>query len=220
VRYSASSGSAVENRLGNVGMGHGYRSRSAVGCPSSAVGIVDFLLPLVMVSVVRYGVGVRRTVAAAALVLALIVFAPRAGEPDRTESIAIGTLRAVVSGEKAYASANNGYFDTPACLAAPSCVPGTDRRVQPFLAPGVATGSERRGYQVQFHPGPKAERESARQSPTAMTRFAVVAVPTDPITSRRRAFCADDRGTIYVTAGGTRPHVDVGRCLDTSSPFR
>ena len=74
-------------------------------------------------------------------------------------------------------------------------------------------------YQVQFHPGPTAERESGKQSPTAMTRFAVAAVPTDPMTSRRRAFCADDWGTIYVTTSGTGP-VDIGRCLDTSSPLR
>jgi hypothetical protein len=173
-----------------------------------------------MVSVVRYGVGMRRTAATAAIVLALMVFAPPAGEPDRSESIAIGTLRAVVSGEKAYASAHNGYFDTPACLAALSCIPGTDRVERPYLAPSVATGLERRGYLVQFHPGPTAERESGKQSPTAMTRFAVAAVPTDPMTSRRRAFCADDRGTIYVTTSGTGPHVDVGRCLDTSSPLR
>ena len=169
--------------------------------------------------VVRYSVGMRRTAATAAIVLALIVFAPRAGESDRMESMPIGTLRVVVSGEKAYASEHNGYFDTPACLAARSCTSGTDRVTRPYLAPGVAIGLERRGYQVQFHPGPKAERESGKQSPTAMTRFAVVAAPTDPVTSRRRAFCADDRGTIYVTAG-TRPDVDVGRCLDTSSPLR
>ena len=174
-----------------------------------------------MVNAVRFGVGVRRTAAAAAIALPLIVFAPRVGEPDRTESTAIGTLRAVVSGERAYASANRGYFDTPACLAAPSCISEADPRARPFLAPNMASGLfERQGYQVQFQPGPKADRQSDKQSPTAMTRFAVVAVPTDPLTSRRRAFCADDRGAIYVTAGGTRPQVDVGRCLDTSSPLR
>jgi hypothetical protein len=141
---------------------------------------------------------VRRTAAAAFIGLALIVLAPRVGEPDRTEAVAIGTLRMIVSGEQAYASANDGYFDTPA----------------------VASSSEHGAYQVQFHPGPKAARESGEQSPTAMTRFAVVAVPTDPMASRRRAFCADDRGTIYVTIGGTRPRIDSTRCLDTSSPLR
>jgi hypothetical protein len=169
---------------------------------------------------VGYDVGVRRTAAAAVIVAALIVFAPLAGEPDRTESVAISTLRAIISGEKAYGSANDGYFDTLACLAARSCMPGTDRGVRPFLAPGIATGLENRGYHVQFHPGPKAERESGRQSPTAMTRFAVVAVPTDSMTPRRRGFCADDRGTIYVATGGTRPQIDAARCLDTSSPLR
>ena len=173
-----------------------------------------------MVDLVGHGVGVRRTGAACAAVLVLVVFAPRAGEPDRAESFAIGTLRAVVSGEKVYASANDGYFDTPACLTIPSCIPGTIRGVRPFLAPGAASGLERRGYHVEFEPGPKAEASGKQRSPSAMTRFAVVAVPTTPMTSRRRAFCADDRGTIYVTASGTRPHIDAGRCLDTSSPLR
>lgn len=103
---------------------------------------------------------------AALIGLALVIFAPRAGEGDRTEAVAIGTLRTIVSGEQAYASANDGYFDTP----------------------GVALGSVPGGYHVQFHPGPKAARDSGKQSPTAMTRFAVVAVPTGPRTSQRRAF--------------------------------
>lgn len=135
---------------------------------------------------------------AALIGLALVIFAPRAGEGDRTEAVAIGTLRTIVSGEQAYASANDGYFDTP----------------------GVALGSVPGGYHVQFHPGPKAARDSGKQSPTAMTRFAVVAVPTGPRTSQRRAFCADDRGTIYVTADGTSPQIDAAQCLDTSTVLR
>ena len=70
-----------------------------------------------MMSVVGYGVGMRRTAAAVAIVMALIVFGPRVGERDRTDAVAIGTLRTIVSGEEAYASANDGYFETPACLA-------------------------------------------------------------------------------------------------------
>lgn len=174
-----------------------------------------------MVDLVRHGVAMRRTAAASAIVLALIVFAPRAGEPDRSESSAIITLRAVVTGEKAYASANDGYFDTLACLMTPSCITGTDRGLGPFLAPDVAGWLDRRGYRVEFEPGPKAERESGHQkSPSAMTRFAVVAVPTTAEAAGRRAFCTDDRETIYVTPGGTRPRVDAGRCLDTSWPLR
>ena len=168
-----------------------------------------------------HSVGVRRTAAASTIVLALIVFSPRVGEPDRTESIAVGTLRAIVSGEKAYASANDGYFDTPACLTIPSCIPGTAYGSGPFLAPSVIIGVEHRGYRIEFEPGPKPERESGKQrSPSAMTAFAVVAIPTTPITARRPAFCADDGGTIYVTSAGTRPAIAAGRCFDTSRPLR
>lgn len=151
----------------------------ALSIADDLVRLSDLLATIGHVSAVRYGVGMRRTAATAAIVLALIVFAPRAGEPDRSESIGIGTLRAVVSGEKAYASAHNGYFDTPACLAALSCIPGTDWLERPYLPPNLATGLlERLGYHVHFHPGPTAKRESGKQSPTAMTRFAVAAVPT------------------------------------------
>lgn len=149
---------------------------------------------------VRPGDGVRKIAAAAAILWALIVFAPPVGEPERTgEAVAIGTLRAILSGEQAYASANDGSFDTPV----------------------MASRSEHGAYQVQFHAGPKVEPEAGkRTSPSAMTRFAVVAVPTNPVASRRRAFCADDRGTIYVTVSGASPQIDVARCLDTSSPLR
>ena len=171
--------------------------------------------------IVRHGVGVRRTAAASIVALALVVFAPRAGEPDRAESFAISTLRAIVSGETAYAAASGGYFDTPACLTTPSCIPGTTRGSQAFLGPGVLNGLERRGYQIEFEPGAKAERApGTQQSPSAMIGFAVVAVPTTPGTSRHRAFCVDERGTIYVTSSGTRPAVAAGRCLETSSPLQ
>lgn len=173
-----------------------------------------------MVGQLRLDVGVRTTAAVAAVVLALILWAPRVGEPDRSEAIAIGRLRAILSAEQAYASANSGLFNTPACLAMPSCASGTDQPVRAFLGPGVDTGLDRGGYYVQFHPGPKAERPTRRDSSTALTRFAVVAIPTDPRASGRRAFCADDRGTVYVEVGGVEPRVEAGRCLDTRSPLR
>jgi hypothetical protein len=216
---------AWESRIGcltgNAGRCACQPLRRSIRCRHRRDEILTFLLAFGRVDFVGHSVGVRRTAAASTIVLALIVFAPRAGEPDRTESIAVGTLRAIVSGEKAYASANDGYFDTPACLTLPSCIPGTARGSRPYLALGVIIGLERRGYQIEFEPGPKAERGSGKQrSPSAMTGFAVVAIPTTPMTSRRRAFCADDRETIYVTSGGTRPAIVAGRCFDTSSPLR
>jgi len=59
----------------------------------------------------KYRVVVRRSGAAAALLTVAILWAPRVGEPDRTEAGAIAVLRAIVSGELAHASFNSGYFD-------------------------------------------------------------------------------------------------------------
>lgn len=187
-----------------------------------ALALVAFgVLAFGLAASVRYGVGVRRAAAAVAMVLGFALFAPRVGQRDRTESTAIGALRAIVSGEWAYASINEGYYDTLQCLAAPSCVPSKRGGQNAFLDPELAAAKERRGYRFEFHAGPKAERESdKRRSRSAMTRFAVVAIPMNPGTAQHRAFCADDTGTIYFTRGGTVPRVDGGRCLDTANPLR
>ena len=163
----------------------------------------------------------KRATAAIAVVFAFAVFAPRVGERDRSEATAIGAIRAIVSGEAGYASINEGYFGTLDCLAAPSCVRGTLGGSNAFLDPELAAAKERRGYRFEFHAGPKAERESEqRRSRSAMTRFAVVAIPVNAGAPQHRAFCADDRGTIYFTQDGTVPRVDAGRCLDTANPLR
>jgi hypothetical protein len=47
-----------------------------------------------------------------------------------------------------------------------------------------------------------------------MTGFAVVATPLNP-QPQRDSFCGDDRGTIYLIAGGAVPRVAAGRCVDT-----
>lgn len=161
----------------------------------------------------------RLRVILAVVVLCTLVFTVRVGERYRPESTAIVMVRAIVSGESTYASVNDGYYDTLECLANPSCVPGA-RAQQPFVQPELVAMKEVRGYRFEFHAGPAAEaRSDQRRSRSAMTRFAIVAIPLTASTEQR-AFCADDRGTIYVTGGGAVPRVDRGRCLDADNPLR
>ena len=151
----------------------------------------------------------------------VVVLAPRVGERDRTEANVIGALRAIVTGELAYESANGGYYETLSCLSSQSCIPGRVGGPYVFLDPALAASREWRGYRLEFHAGPPPENQSARpRSASAMTRFALAAVPVDTADARRRAYCADDRQTIYFTPAGTVPRVESGRCLDTNNPVR
>src|SRR6267142_2552306 len=167
----------------------------------------------------KYPVVVRRAGAAAVLLFAGILWAPRVGEPDRTEAGAIAVVRALISGELAHASRNDGYFDTLQCLESGSCAPSRSRHGA-FLAPDFveryfASTPERRGYRFEFHAGPKPEPQRDRSvSPSAMTSFAVVAIPLNP-QLQHHSFCGDDRGTIYLIGGGAVPRVEAGRCVDT-----
>ena len=136
-------------------------------------------------------------------------------EPNRGEAVAIGTIRAVITGESSYA-ALYGYYDTLECLAGTrTCVPGIASR-NSFVPPNlVDRRGELRGYRVELHAGPKAQSlRNSRVSPSAMTQYAIVAVPLYAGPGHYRAFCGDDRQTIYVT--WDEPRVDSGRCLDTS----
>lgn len=127
----------------------------------------------------------------------------------------LGEVRTIVSAEKAYAGLNGGYFDTPACLGAPSqCVPGTPGSVPPFLDPSLARLEPRGGYEFRFEPGPFPsldDAERGRVSKSSLTAFAVIAVPRTG-GGRGRAFCGDSRGTFCARADGTMPEARDGRC--------
>lgn len=163
----------------------------------------------------------RRTIACSAIMLGAALFAPPVGERDRSESAAIGAVRAVVSAEASYAVLNGGYYDTLECLTTSACIPGIGQDQRPFLDPSLAASRRPRGYRLEFHPGPEAEGGAGREvSATAMTRFALVAVPVAAGAGPRRAFCGDDSGSIYLTSGGQVPRVAAGRCLDREHPLR
>jgi len=158
----------------------------------------------------------KRGLAAIVFLGTFAVLEERIREPNRSEAMAIGTIRAITSGESTYAGFY-GYYDRLECLATTRpCVPGVTYQ-NPFVSPDLAASrGERASSRFEFHAGPKAvSPRNSRTSPSAMTQYAVVAVPLGARTGNYRAFCGDDRRTIYVTWNG-EPRVDGGRCLDTS----
>jgi len=164
----------------------------------------------------------RRAAVVLAVILGFAVFAPRVGERDRSELNVVSALRAIVSGELAYASMNHGYYNTLSCLAVPSsCAPGLRGEQQAFLDPELAAAREWYGYRLEFHDGPRGQPSSdPLKSRSGMTSFAVVAIPVKVATVERRSFCTDDRQLIYFTRPPSVPRVEAGRCLDTANPLR
>ena len=166
----------------------------------------------------------RSTFAVIVVIATFAVTSQRVGRPDElgAESGAIAALRAITSGEQSYAaSMNGGAFDTLECLLSGACVPG--QHAVCVAAPDLANRLDFRGYRLDFHAGPKAEPTvgiRTKESLSAVSRYAVVAVPGPSQPAARRGFCTDDRVVIYVIAAGVTPRVEDGRCLDTATPVQ
>ena len=139
----------------------------------------------------------------------------RKDEHRLDEAAALGDVRTVLAAEAAYAEANGGHFDRPACLAAPwECIPGHARDDRPFLDAALAARGSHRGYVRAFHAGPPAAPSPDRRgrvSPTGLAAFADVAVPEGAQAPGRRAFCGDASGLVCATAGEA-PRVEGGAC--------
>lgn len=153
------------------------------------------------------------------VVSVMLVGSPRIGERQTgSETRAIAAIKMIAMAEIAYAAVY-GHYDTLDCLGQPGCVPNSPGHDEPFLSPQLAAEAGRYGYRIEFFPGPSAWDPSVpNRSKSAVIRFAVAAVPAGAVS--RRAFCIDDVGTVYVSAAGTIPRVENGRCLDVENPLR
>jgi type II secretory pathway pseudopilin PulG len=130
------------------------------------------------------------------------------------ESAAIGDLRTVISGEAAYASQNNGYYDTLECLGTPApCLPGYTGPV--FLDSSLAHPSviPKSGYTRKLHLGPPPDPDGPpAKSPSSVRSYAYVAVPATQGQTGVRAFCGDDRGIICYWTDGVPTEIVDGQC--------
>ena len=135
------------------------------------------------------------------------------------ESQAIGDIRTVISAEATYASTNGGFYDNIECLASPAgCIPDYPTQAPVFLGPEF-TAITKGGYDRYLYSGPVAPSDGTI-SPSSMTSFAYVAVPSSPGTTGIRAFCGDSSGAICVTADGTMPEITNGYCPETCPPLQ
>jgi hypothetical protein len=114
------------------------------------------------------------------------------------EASAIGTIRALLSAEIAYSTANGGLFDKPECLVAPAgCLPQYSG--SPMLDSGFASQFTKSGYTFRFTGGSPVDLQTARLrqlSPTSVSTFSFVALPVSPNSSGVRGFCGDPRGAV------------------------
>jgi len=134
------------------------------------------------------------------------------------ESMAIGNLRTVISGEAAYQSVNGGFYDVPACLYAPDQCLGSNAPGMAFLdRESVVFDVQKSGYVLQFHGGP-APADTSAVSPSSLEAFAVTAEPASPQTGVR-SFCGDSRGIVCVMAASGRI-TEGGQCPETCEPLR
>ena len=132
------------------------------------------------------------------------------GEPgldDPLARAAVSDIRTIISAEAAYQSANQGYYDTLACLARPTCIPGTGPLPYVFIKPELASLAARGGYRRRFDAGGSSvardpNRKSA--SPSSMDTYAYWIIP-DPPAPGRRARCGDASGVICEMPDASAP---------------
>jgi len=120
------------------------------------------------------------------------------------ESSAIGSLRAVVSGEIAYSSAcgNNGYAVAFTTLGVPP--PGG---TQAFLSPDLAVAApQKSGFNYTLAAGAGAAAGPNDCNGTAtQTAYYATAVPTTFGTTGNRSFAVNTAGTIWQNTTAAAP---------------
>lgn len=120
------------------------------------------------------------------------------------ESSAIGSLRAVVSGEIAYSSAcgNNGYAIAFTTLGVPP--PGG---TQAFLSPDLAVAApQKSGFNYTLAAGAGAAAGPNDCNGTAtQTAYYATAVPTTFGTTGNRSFAVNTAGTIWQNTTAAAP---------------
>lgn len=118
------------------------------------------------------------------------------------ESLVLGDLRSIVSGEVAYASANDGAFGRLECLAAPAkCGHPADSPI--FLDPILASLQVKHGYKRSFIAGAPGK---GKPDP-GIKGYVIVATPERVRSGSSRGFAADESGLICVTPDGTAPPI-------------
>lgn len=170
--------------------------------------------------IVTSGLGLLLLIPFFGLVAAIAIPSLLRARISANEASTLGDVRAILSAEAAYQSANGGYYDSLECLSGPTaCIPGYNDQV--FLL-GPSMAGDKAGYRRTFHPGPAAELgadEVGRVSPSSLQGFAFTAVPIEPGTTGIRSFCGDSTGVVCSKSGAVVEVVD-GACGPSCIPQR
>ncbi len=121
------------------------------------------------------------------------------------EASAIGSLRAINSGQATYASsaAQGGYATSLTILGTPCSGSGAG-----FVSPDLATavGGVKSGYTVTVAAGVGAVAGPNDCNGTAsQTTYGATAIPVNVGSTGGRSFATNQAGTIYALAGNTAP---------------
>ena len=177
-------------RAGKMPAEYGGKGMAIAGIVTGSIGLL--VLPFVILAAIAVPSLLRARVSA-------------------NQSSAVGDIRAVISGQTAYASANGGYYDTLECLAsAAPCIPGYTGPT-PFIDAALVN-EVKSGYRRRFHRGAPASGDGI--SPSSITSFAYTAVPVEVGRTGTRGFCGDASGRICFTNDGSEPPVVDGACAE------
>ena len=120
------------------------------------------------------------------------------------EAAAVGDVRAVLSAQAAYHSANGGFYEgNLACLTAPQgCLPSYPTNAPMFLDSNLAALNPKAGYNRSFRGGTPPPLNGTI-SPTSVTAYKYDAVPSSSNRSGIRGFGGDHSGRVCFTPDGT-----------------
>ena len=122
------------------------------------------------------------------------------------ESATVGDIRAVISAEYAYQSANGSHYGAITCLSFPSaCLQSYAATSPTFLDPNIArTASSKSGYNRTFASGPSIATTQTIGS-NSIADFTYLATPVALGQTGVRGFAGDSSGRVCYTGDGTPP---------------
>ncbi len=129
------------------------------------------------------------------------------------EAATIGDIRAMISAESAYQSANGGFYGDVTCLSAPTgCITSYPGNAPTFLDPTLSTATATKsGYVRTFASGATVASGGAVGS-NSISDFTYSATPMNVGQTGVRGFGGDASGRVCFTPAGVAPVMGTANC--------